>query len=178
MTRNDCHQYTRHNGSGQRPFPQGSNYYYSAADRVNHESTYQSNVARDVAYSHQSGSDTYCYPQELEVDTHGSHASNQQHSSPPPQAYYGEASRCWRSVNPNIQQITTAPALTYNYSSIPAPIQTYSNPSYAAMGTEKRRPTQPKLEILDCISPPTSGRVRYEQQGQRAGHWDGVAYFR
>lgn len=75
--------------------------------------------------------------------------------------------------------MTTTPALSYAYPSLSAPsyntqFNALNNPAFL----ETRRPTQLKLQALDLTSPQTSGKIRWEQQGQRAGPWDGIGYIR
>lgn len=138
----------------------------------------QSKVARDVAYAHQISTVTYEYPQELDFEAQYADPGYYQDSSAPSLQYYDETARCWRHTNPNAQQMSTAPNLNHEYRSTSIPTyETYSDRS-TALYTERMRPADSRLYTLDTTSPPTSGRLRYEQQGQRAGPWDGVGYVR
>jgi hypothetical protein len=128
-----------------------------------------------VAYSSHGNSGGYRYPQELDFDACDARYHSQQYETPPSKQYWDETYRCWRYVNPNIEQTTTAPALRYPSSSS-ATNTPYESQRNATMYASKRQLSKGKLEVLDYISPLVDGRTRYEHQGQRAGPWDPVVY--
>ncbi|KAF3043236.1 hypothetical protein E8E12_009703 [Didymella heteroderae] len=172
---------TRSSQSGQAYSSQGPQYggYEQGDSTSSHTagaSSYRADVARDVAYSFQANSSIYQYPQDLDLEPHDSRHRNQHYETSPPQRYWDETYRCWRYVNPNLEQTMTAPALRHPPGSSSEPGRSHDNRRADDMYATKKQLSKGKLEVLDLISPPTNGRTRYEHQGQRAGPWDNIAY--
>lgn len=135
--------------------------------------------AQITAHSSQSQSTNPQYPQYLNIAPHAPHVNTQNYPPHPPQNdSYLTTHRPWSHTNPNALDLISYPALNFDQAS-PPPTQHYSSTSYAHQPTTYTQQTQltaAQLAALDVGSPATDGRQRYEQQGQRAGPWDGVGY--
>lgn len=134
----------------------------------------QSSISQDPARSHQSGSTSYNYPQQLHYEVDPGYVPTKS----PVLQQYKDVPRAWTSSNSQVHLVTHATGLNYDHNThSEQTYETYSD-HFAAMYAEKRRPTQSKLEVHNYMTSPMSSMTRWEQQGYRTGPWDGVGSVR
>ncbi|XPS74835.1 hypothetical protein M3J09_006950 [Ascochyta lentis] len=120
------------------------------------------------------GTSTTPYPQQLEPDY--SYASEDQYTAQSPSRYYSAVPPHGTSANPQSYQAPHAPSSNPNYNTPYTYPQEPHSPRTTAMYIEKRRPTQPKLEILDKLAQPTSTMARWENESPQTRPWNSVDF--
>ncbi|KZM21741.1 hypothetical protein ST47_g7093 [Ascochyta rabiei] len=125
--------------------------YKSSSDQASYQSTYRSNVERDVAYSQ--GAPVPYHPQQQQSDHPG--ASGNQYTPSKPHA----------------------PPMRSAYNpQHPHPQESHSAHT-TAMYAEKKRLTQSRLEVLDNLAQFKSAMETWEEETPQAGPWNGVEKF-
>ncbi|KAF3000108.1 hypothetical protein E8E13_003843 [Curvularia kusanoi] len=136
------------------------------------------NTVQTSPYWYRSQRTNEQYAQHVDPSYHSSHSATQYYPYYSESNTYVETPRTWANVNPNVTDLLSNPAMKFNPTTSPSATNYnstyYSNQSAPSEGQNQL--TVARLEAFNTVSPPTDGRRRYEQQGQRAGPYDGVGY--